>query len=69
MIPDSFFFITMTISLKVCYHKLYINIVTNYVMIYYVYYALINSPVVSLILNQLTLTFITTEFGGRKQVE
>ena len=38
-------------------------------MIYYVYYALINSPVVSLILNQLTLTFITTEFGGRKQVE
>ena len=69
MIPDSFFFITMTISLKVYYHKLYINIVNNYVMIYYVYYALINSPVVSLILNQLTLTFITTEFGGRKQVE
>ena len=69
MIPDSFFFITMTISLKVYYHKLYINIVNNYVMIYYVYCALINSPVVSLILNQLTLTFITTEFGGRKQVE
>lgn len=69
MIPDSFFFIIMTISLKVYYLKLYINIVNNYVMIYYVYYALTNSPVVSLILNQLTLTFITTEFGGRKQVE
>lgn len=38
-------------------------------MIYHVYYALINSPVISLILNQLTLTFITTECGGRKQVE
>lgn len=33
------------------------------------YYALTNSPLISLILNQLTLTFIiTTEFGGRKQV-
>lgn len=43
MSPDSFF-ITMTISLKGYYLKLYINIVNNCVMTYYVYYALINSP-------------------------
>lgn len=37
-------------------------------MIYSMYWALTNSPVISLVLNQLVSIFSTTELGDRKHV-